>query len=399
MIAWTMWAFFVLSYGTTLVLERANVTGENDVLGDITLAVAFASFATVGAVIASRRPGNAIGWIFCSIGLLVGAGVLAQTYAENYISPGSPPSVLGGVAAWVTGWYWFPLIALVLVFVPMLFPNGTLPSRRWRPLFWLAVVSIGGVTLLSALQEQIQVKDDLVVTNPIGVTGITNPEQSLAGSALAAIGLICTVAAAVSLVVRFRRSRGEERQQLKWFTYAAGLIPVLTTVDELLPDSFSGPDVMFGVMVAALPVATAIAVFKYRLYDIDRIINRTLVYGALTAVLGLAYYGVVVLLQSLFGSALADSQLVVAATTLGVATLFRPVKVRIQAIIDRRFNRARYDAQRTVEAFSSRLRDQVDLETLSADLLHVVADTLQPSQASLWLRPRREDDPVQAGAG
>ena len=233
------------------------------------------------------------------------------------------------------------------------------------------------------MQPTIELDDGHVVDNPIGVAGIADPEDSILNLLL---GLL-VVAAVVSLVVRFRRSRGDERLQLKWFTYAGALLPLIL-LGDLLPDAASS--VLFAVGISLLPVAAGIAILRYRLYDIDRLINRTLVYGLLTALLAAVYAGLVLLPGRLFGELGGrPPSWAVAGATLAVAALFQPARRRIQGAVDRRFNRRRYDATRTVEAYSTRLRDQVDLATLSSELLAVVDQTMQPTRASLWLRPER----------
>jgi hypothetical protein len=215
-----------------------------------------------------------------------------------------------------------------------------------------------------------------------------DPEQGAVGAVLVGLLFLAAVAGCVSLVIRFRRARGEERQQLKWFAYAAALMVVLLLFGIIYP---SGSNLAAGLVIALLPVAAGIAILRYRLYDIDRIINRTLVYGLLTAILGLGYAGTVLVLGQLFGEVGANPpSWAVAGATLAVAAAFQPARRRIQAIVDRRFNRRRYDAAQTIAAFSARLRDEIDLDTLSAELLAVVNQTMQPTKASLWLRASTE---------
>jgi hypothetical protein len=240
---------------------------------------------------------------------------------------------------------------------------------------------------LTAFQPTIQLQDqNYWVDNPIGLAGTPDPETSAVGGALVGLLGACMVAAVSSLVLRFRRSRGVERQQLKWVVYAGALLLLTIPVGEYLPATVG--DALFGLIIAFLPVAAGIAILRYRLYDIDRLINRTLVYGLLTAVLGGLYAGTVLILGQLFGGIGAEPpSWVVAGATLTVAALFQPARRRIQQAVDRRFNRRRYDAARTVEVFSARLRDEIDLDTLSAELLAVIDQTMQPTQSSLWLRP------------
>ncbi|MDQ3784024.1 MAG: hypothetical protein M3360_03985 [Actinomycetota bacterium] len=382
---------YVICMGCGLWLAVAN---ENMGLGTASYVFAFTAFVSVGALIVARRPGNALGWIFCVVGILAATGVLAQEYAEySYITR---QEELPGriVAVWYTGLYWYPLLGLMLVFTLLYFPTGRLLSQRWKPLAVIAWSALIGITVLAALAPTIEIQDeDKTISNPIGIEGVGNVEQSLAGTVLFTVFLAALAGAFVSLVVRFRRSKGEERQQLKWFTYA-GVLAVLTPLELPLPAVVD--DLVFGLILAFLPIATGIAILKYRLYDIDVIINRTLVYGGLTAILALVYVaGVVVLgaaLRSLTGQV--SNNLAVAASTLGVAALFRPARARVQSFIDRRFYRRKYDVAKTVESFSSRLREEVDLSTLRGHLVEVVQETMQPAHVSLWLRSGRMQDDV-----
>jgi hypothetical protein len=238
---------------------------------------------------------------------------------------------------------------------------------------------------------------DQVIANPIGVAATGNLLESPVVPALIILLVVLAAAAFGSLVIRFRRSRGEERQQLKWFTYAAALVP-LSVVGDALPAPVG--DLATALPIVFLPVATGIAILRYRLYDIDRLINRTLVYGLLTTLLAGVYGGVVLILGQAFSSMGRDTpSWAVAGATLAVAALFQPARRRIQAVVDRRFNRRKYDAARTVEAFSVRLRDEVDLDALSADLLAVVDQTMQPTKATLWLRPSAQARPPGQGSG
>jgi hypothetical protein len=249
---------------------------------------------------------------------------------------------------------------------------------------------------LTAFQPTIQLQDqNYWVDNPIGLAGTPDPETSAVGGALVGLLGACMVAAVSSLVLRFRRSQGVERQQLKWVVYAGALLLLTIPVGEYLPATVG--DALFGLIIAFLPVAAGIAILRYRLYDIDRLINRTLVYGLLTAVLGGLYAGTVLILGQLFGGIGSDPpSWVIAGATLAVAALFQPARRRIQAVVDRRFNRRKYNATKTVEVFSLRLREEIDLDALSAELLAVVDQTMQPTRASLWLRPSAPDSPRTA---
>ena len=384
-VAWSMLAIFVISLVLGLVLAIANGTVQQDATNQAMLFVGFSAFMVVGALVVAHRPGNAIGWIFSAIALLAFTGQLASEYATYaYVTrPGSLPGAI--LAAWYGSWPWWLVLALALVFTPLLFPTGRLVSPRWRPVAWLAGATTAVATLLTSLQPTLGTFGDQVVMNPIGVTAVGDLVGSAVGLALLGLLVLSAVLALASLVIRFRRSRGEERQQLKWFTYACALLP-LAALGDFLP----GPvgDLLFAALVLLLPVATGIAILRHRLYDIDRLINRTLVYGLLTALLGGVYAGTVLVLGQVFGGVGRDPpSWAVAGATLAVAALFQPARRRIQSVVDRRFNRRKYDAARTVEVYSRRLREEVDLDTLSAELLAVVDETVQPAKASLWLQP------------
>jgi len=280
----TMMALYV-----ACTLGLVTLAALNGNLGPVSfsLGFAFTAFMVVGALIVARQPGNLVGWNFSAVGLLAATGVLAQEYSQ-YTFVTRPGSLPGGLfAAWILTWYWFSLLGLILVFPLLLFPTGRLLSPRWRPLAWLTALSLTVITVLGAVNPTIKLQDiNYSVANPVGIEAVGNVEESPVGAALFVVFGVASVGAVASLVIRFRRSRGEERQQLKWFTFAGALLLILPLSDFIpLAESLLG-DFLFGVVVALPPVAAGIAILRYRLYDIDLIINRTLVYGALTAVLG-----------------------------------------------------------------------------------------------------------------
>ncbi|MBA2784536.1 MAG: hypothetical protein M3Q62_03390 [Actinomycetota bacterium] len=332
----------------------------------------------LGGLIASRRPRNAYGWLWLGFGLGLALQSLAMSY-EAYtlvVEPGSlaaPRSIshvleLGGQVALTLA----PLLML-------LFPTGRLPSRRWRPLAWISTTA--GAVLLSLV---------LFFDNPEQVGG------AISITAFAVVSVIFTaiLLSALSIVVRYRWASGAERQQLKWFALAAVLIGVVAVghllfLDLLLPEAFL--NLLDAATITGLYVAVGIAILRYRLYDIDRIINRTLVYGSLTVSLALVYFGGVASLQGLLRALTGQgSQLAIVASTLAIAALFNPLRRRIQSFIDRRFYRRKYDAAKTLEGFSARLRDETDLDELSSDLERVVREAMQPEHVSLWLRKSEE---------
>jgi hypothetical protein len=390
-LAWGLWtASVALSVAGAVFLGLSASTPIPPTFGFRGANIVFAlAFSTVGAVVAWRRPHNPVGWVFCAAGLVAAIVGVAAEYSVYAVltRPGSLP--LGAEAAWVAGWTWWLLLGAV-AYVFLLFPDGRLLSRRWRPVAWLAgigpaVMAVGTAVTPGPLEEF------PVVRNPFGLaTG------GLVGELVTLLGvlgvLLALVGAGASLVLRFRRARGEQRLQLKWIAYAAALAATVqaTSIAAFL---LAGPgpkaaEVLVICALAAIPVAAGIAILRYRLYDIDRIINRTLVYGLLTALLATTYGGVVLVLGQLFGGIGTEPpSLAVAGATLAVAALFQPARRRVQAAVDRRFNRRHYDAARTIEVFSGRLRDEVDLDTLSAELLTVVDQTMEPTTAWLWLRP------------
>jgi hypothetical protein len=378
-----MLAVYLVSMVLMAILAVANNT--LDPVSFAGLSLGFAAFMVVGALIVAHRPTNTIGWMFSATALLASTAGLAAEYATYTLvtRPGSLPGAT--FAAWYASWPWYLAIALVLVFTPLLFPTGRLLSPRWRPVAWLAGAATGAFTVLAALQANLGPARDPLIANPIGVAGLENPEESTVGVALLVLLTVLMLVAIGSLVLRFRRSRGEERQQLKWFTYAAALVPLFVLAD-FLPGMVG--DLASAVPIVFLPVAAGIAILRYRLYDIDRLINRTLVFGLLTALLAGVYAATVLVLGQVFGGVGRDPpSWAVAGATLTVAALFQPARRRIQAVVDRRFNRRKYDAARTVEAFSVRLRDEVDLDALAAELLIIANQTMQPTTMSLWLRP------------
>jgi hypothetical protein len=389
-VAWAMVGLFVACMGVGAPLSVANGNFQRRPGFLLALTLAFTAFMVVGAVIVAHRPSNAIGWLFSAIGLLTATGTLAVDYAEYaYVTrPGSLPGAI--VAIWYQ-WWWLPLFALILVFTPLLFPTGRLLSARWRPVAVAAAVATVLIAVGGALEPTLKLQnEDYTVRNPIGLRVVPDEEAGLLGGVLFGVLACCAVAALVSLVLRFRRSRGVERQQLKWFTYAVALAILFQVVPTPQPEG-TVHDVLFGLTIAFIPAAAGIAILRYRLYDIDRLINRTLVYGLLTALLAGVYALMVLVPGQVFGGVGRDPpSWVVAGATLAVAALFQPARRRIQAVVDRRFNRRKYNAAKTIETFSARLRDQVDLDTLATELLAVTDKTMQPTTLSVWLRPPDE---------
>ena len=354
---------------------------------------AAAVFAGVGFLLAAKRPRNAIGWIFLVIAINLAFGLALPRYALYAVVTHSGSLPGGPLAAALSQTGWVILISGIALLL-LLFPNGRLPSRRWWPIVALAGVGViatwvGGTTQPGSLPKPFKAHN-----NPLGVEALARVDHVL--SAGWTLMVVAMVAGAGSLVLRFRRATGVERQQYKLFTVAAVAFPVVSLGVNGFESAVgvnSGlardADILFNALAALiallLPVSVAIAILRYRLYEIDRIISRTLVYAASTVVLGGAYLGLVLAGQGLFSSFAGGSNLAVAVSTLVVAALFLPVRSRVQRFVDRRFYRRRYDAQRTLEAFGARLREQVDLQTLQAELVGVVGETMQPAHVSVWL--------------
>ena len=360
------------------------------------------AWPTIGAVIVARQPLNRIGWLCCGVGFLVGPAFFGQDYAW-YALVHRPGSLPGGLAmGWLGSWPWFIALGLILVSVPLLFPDGHLVSPRWRPVSWSAAAWLTLVWIWAAFSPgPLGGLEVATISNPLGIEGAEVAFRLLETIGALGIGLLMVLSVA-SMVVRFRRTRDATRQQLKWFTYAAVLSVLLFLVFIITGLDTQAPSLL-GYVVAALwlmaiPLAIGVALLRYHLFDIDRLINRTVVYGLLTALLAGVYVAVVLVLGQLFGG-LGDQtpSWAVAGATLAAAALFQPARRRIQQVVDRRFNRRKYDAARTVEAFSIRLRDEVDLDALTAELLVAVDETIQPTKASLWLRPSAQARPPAQG--
>ena len=341
-------------------------------------------FTISGYVIATRVPGNAIGWIFLAVGVSATLGMVASSYADYWVDTGVGASQVGQAAAVYASNSWVPFVLVPATFVLLLFPNGHLLSPRWRPVAWLAGLSMSSAFVAGLLTPG-PLEDYPELDNAFGVDSpLVDPINGLS-LLLTAVALLCSAA---SVVLRFRRSHGEGRQQLKWLALAGAVaaptVVTMTALYDVVGEAVANATIMISIM--AVPTAAAIAIARYRLYDIDVVIKRTLVYGLLTASLAAVYVGSVLLLQLALDGITQGSGLAVAASTLAVAGLFRPVRGGIQGAVDRRFFRSSFDAARTIESFGVRLRDEVDLAALSADLQAVVRETMRPAHVSLWLR-------------
>ena len=385
-LAWSVCALALALIVCTLVLAVLNGADAEAV----SFPLALTASATVGGLVASRRPANPVGWLFLGSATCVALHTVAAEYATYGLltSPNALP--FAGVMGWVSEWTEPWGATLMLVVLPLFFPDGRLVSPSWRPVARLVFLALVAILLLRVLTPGVIVYGTARIANPLGVEAL----RTYLGAA-SVIGfpvwLGTLLAAVASLVVRFRRSRGEERQQIKWLALAASAIPVwfLTNapIEAALPNLFFVIDALL--VFALIPLAAGVAILRYRLYDIDIIINRTLVYGSLTVSLALVYFSSVALTQStfrIFTGQEQQPQLIIVASTLMIAVLFNPLRHRTQEFIDRRFYRRKYDAAKALEEFSAKLREETDLNALSSEILAVVRETVQPAHVSLWLR-------------
>jgi MFS family permease len=412
LLAWSLAALSVALNAAQLMLfmlaRSVDVPESWDVNSSLAGQLAgglFLIFPLVGALIASRHPGNPIGWVLLADGLLwMLSGAMDYYAVYGLASPGSVP--FPRMVAGINNWLWVPAVGLLGTFVFLLFPDGRLPSGRWRPLALFSGVVLVLASVGVALSPG-RLANLGGARNPFGLEG----HPWLFNGMLVFLLLLplCMVLSAASLVLRFRRSRGEERQQIKWIAFAASVVGLLYLIAMstafLYPsESWFQPGSRWWLDLLAyaalfsftlVPTAVGVAILRYRLYDIDLIINRTLVYGSLTVTLVSLYFGGVVVTQTLFRALTGQQQqpqLAVVVSTLAIAALFNPLRHRIQSLIDRRFYRKKYDAARVLEAFSARLRDETDLDRLEGDVVAVVQETVQPEHASMWVRPPTDTD-------
>jgi hypothetical protein len=396
-LAWSLWALAFALTALSLILLVLNLSHPGTHVFDWWLGNALVVIdVTVGAIVASRRPENPVGWLLCLSGVFVSTSSFTSQYAIYALlaQPGSLPA--GEALAWIAAWQLPVMIGLQVSYL-LLFPTGRLPSERWRPLAWLIVAFVVVGVILSAFASDAYLGSLDPIRNPLGIAGFTYFWRAL----LYIVSPLLFVAVALSVFVRLRRAVGIERQQIKWFAYAAAIyaMAILLNVVTLAIDAprwFEWANlVIFPVAGTTVPIALGLAILRYRLYDIDRIINRTLVYGSLTASLIATYFTGIVVLQRMFVVLTGErSTLAVVASTLLIAALFNSLRRRVQRFVDRRFYRRKYDAAKTLEGFSAKLRDETDLDALNDDLVGVVRETVQPAYASLWLRA-----PTEAGRG
>ena len=392
------WALFGLSAALLAgevifaILNRSiDLEGSYGLLFDSLFRLALLIFPIVGALVASRRPENPIGWLFLGAGVLLALSGFAYGWAAHtlFVDPGVLPA--GDVMAWLSAWVFIPALFGTTALLFLLFPSGRYAGRRWRLVGWLTIAGTLAAALGPALRPgRLEEPPFEGVVNPFG---LESAERVV--DVAATIGWIALVAsipvAAVGMLLRLRRARGLERQQLKWIAGAAALFALacLGAATAFAAGHEHSGQIAILVAYAAIPLAAGQAILRHRLYDIDVVINRTLVYGSVTALLAGAYLGLVLLFQFALSPITEQSGLAVALSTLAVAALFRPARDRVQALVDRRFYRRKYDAQRTLEGFSARLRRVDDPDALRAEVTGVIARSMQPAHVSLWLRARR----------
>jgi hypothetical protein len=341
-------------------------------------------FLVVGGLIVAREPRNKIGWILSFDGLILSILAALRPLADQTLSSGDSA---GPIVAWVDSWLYVPMVYTTASFLPLIFPSGQLPSPRWRIVSTISALSIVGKIAASLVRPgPLQSHPD--VPNPFGFEGPLGSAFQLLGGLTAGVLSVSMLLAVASLGFRYVNGSGEERAQLRWLSYATVTVVAVGIANAIRPvDAVTS--VAYGVSFLFLPLAIGIAVFRYRLYDIDVLINRTLVYGAVSATLAATYTLAVVALQSLLRPVTGGSEFAVALSTLLVVALFQPIRRRAQDAVDRSFYRARYDAARTIDAFSVRLRSDVELDSVRADLIAVIHDTIHPAHASVWLRSGR----------
>ena len=400
-------AFFVLTRAAQAEAPSSLLTSRSII--DLLVSVPFLAFPLVGALIASRRPHNPIGWICLAVGLLwMLLGLFDYYGVYGLVKPDTVPFPV--VIYALVEWLWLPTVGLLAIYLLLLFPDGRLPSRRWRPLAWLSGAVIVLLAVVSVLAPR-ELADLEGVRNPFGLEGA--PWLVDAEIVLLLLFVACILASAVSLILRYRHSGGEVREQIKWIALAGSIVGLLLStvlgliiVSEVMRGSGGSTPLWLQVVLfvmllsfTGVPVAIGFAVLRYRLYDIDLLINRTLVYGSLTVSLAVVYFGGVTVTQAIFRALTGQEQqpqLAIVVSTLVIAALFNPLRRRIQSFIDRRFYRRKYDATKTLEAFSARLRQETDLEALNAELVGVLRETMQPAHVSLWLRPETAPKDTQA---
>ena len=389
--AWTLWGFSLLLSVITLALTQTEeLVSQAFIIAPLIL------MGTIGLVILLRSSNHRIGWLLLVIGVWWALETVSGKYAEHaFLIDPAAALPLRWPAAWLSHWAWIPLVGIGVLVFPQIFPTGQPMPSRWKTVFWLTIGYVVLFTVILAFGSMPMELLDTPLPNPYGFIPMGQHVDATVPEMIGTLLLVgFSIVSAVTLAVRARRSRGNQRQQIKWVAFALGIFVANRALREIisivLEGACCGPgtagpvfDLLETLALLAIPVAIGISILRYRLYDIDRLIRRTLAYSILTAVLAIAYFGGVLLLQRIFS---AQSQLAIVLSTLAVAALFTPLRQRIQSVIDRRFYRQRYDPEQALTAFSADLRNQLDSEEISESMLSLIEETLRPAHASLWIR-------------
>jgi hypothetical protein len=390
LLAWVVCAVTLVLVALGAILGLPSTRDEVTIVTTLAGSLAAASLAIVGAVLVTRVPRNPIGWLLWASGFFFSAADGLSTLPTG----AGPAMAWVPWVAWLGNLCWVPALVLVGLFVPLVFPTGRLPSPHWRLVVALAFAALAASELQAAFSPFPPGSAPAGVVNPLAVGGTAASLLNLGSAAATLTGVVCFPLAAGSLVLRYRHAAGAERAQLRWFAASVALVGVALAIALPLGNPTGGIQLAISNVawfllmggLALLPVAIAVAVLRYRLYEIDRLVSRTIAYGLVTVTLLAVYGGAILALQPLLAPVTRSNDIAVAGSTLLVAALFQPLRRRLQQFVDRRFNRSRYDAERTVAAFGERLRDEVDLGAVGSELMAAVAETVEPISVSLWLR-------------
>ncbi|MDQ3707845.1 MAG: histidine kinase, partial [Actinomycetota bacterium] len=402
LVALTMLALYVVAVAAGILMHASEPTSGIDVAEGLAILLGFSGFPLVGALVVARRPGNTIGWLFLAIGALFALGLVAQTYAESVLPATGDPAAPAVAAALVENTYWYPLLGLVFVYTPLLFPDGRLPSPWWRPVAWVAGVDLVVTTVLAALGERLAGQGDTYnIANPIGVPGLVSFEELPLAGPMWFVLIASNLCALASLVVRYRRSGGDERQQLKWFVYGAALLICLIVAEETVSSILGSGglpfgNVLFGLVIGCPPAAAGVAILRYRLYDIDVVISKTVVFAGLAGFITVVYVGIVVGVGNLVGSGGEPNLGLSVVATAVVAVAFGPVRERVQRVANRLVYGVRATPYEVLSSFSARLGETVGSDELLVRMARLLAGGTGAARARVWLRVGSQVRPAAA---